>query len=226
MRPIRLGCLSLAAAVGLMLVLPWLLADMLAGALIKLHLGARTAGMIVLGILAGSLVNIPVRRVVRSRLVPLDPLAVFGLHDLWPAIRRARTETIVAVNVGGCLIPTALALYEIGILVAQRQAIGALIVAILVNVYVCYKLARPVARVGIAMPGLVPPAVAALTALIAAPAHATPVAFVAGVLGPLIGADVLHLGDVERIDSGILSIGGAGTFDGILLSGIVAIYLA
>ncbi|MDH4154237.1 MAG: DUF1614 domain-containing protein, partial [Nitrospira sp.] len=47
-----------------------------------------------------------------------------------------------------------------------------------------------------------------------------------GVLGPLIGADLLHLRDIEKIATGIASIGGAGRFDGIVLSGIVAAYLA
>ena len=98
--------------------------------------------------------------------------------------------------------------------------------AILLNIIVCYWLARPVRGVGIAMLGLIPPLVAATSALMLAPSHATPVAFVAGVLGPLLGADVLHLREIDRIESGIVSIGGAGTFDGILLSGIVALYLA
>jgi uncharacterized membrane protein len=52
------------------------------------------------------------------------------------------------------------------------------------------------------------------------------VAFVAGVLGPLIGADLFHLKDISRVSAGILSIGGAGTFDGIVLSGILAALLA
>ena len=52
-----------------------------------------------------------------------------------------------------------------------------------------------------------------------------PVAFVAGVLGPLVGADLLHLKDIGRISTGLLSIGGAGTFDGIVLSGLLAAIL-
>jgi len=70
------------------------------------------------------------------------------------------------------------------------------------------------------------PLVAALSALFLVPGQAPPIAFVAGVLGPLIGADLLHLRDIEKIATGIASIGGAGTFDGIVLSGIVAAYLA
>jgi uncharacterized membrane protein len=91
---------------------------------------------------------------------------------------------------------------------------------------VCYKLAKPVEGVGIVMPAMIPAVVASAMALILAPTSATPVAFVAGVAGPLIGADLLHLRDVERIASGMVSIGGAGTFDGILLTGILALYLA
>jgi uncharacterized membrane protein len=72
----------------------------------------------------------------------------------------------------------------------------------------------------------VPALVAALLALLLAPGHAAPVAFIAGIAGPLIGADLLHLRDISKMASGIASIGGAGTFDGIVLSGIVAAYLA
>ena len=70
------------------------------------------------------------------------------------------------------------------------------------------------------------PAVAAILALIFAPSEAAPVAYVAGVAGPLIGADLLHLEEIEQSAVGVASIGGAGTFDGIVLSGIVAAYLA
>jgi uncharacterized membrane protein len=102
-------------------------------------------------------------------------------------------------------------------------AVGA---AAVVNVAVCYFLACPVPRLGIALPGLVPPLVAAVLALALAPGQAPPVAFVAGVAGPLVGADLLHLKDIQKISAGLASIGGAGTFDGIVLSGIVAAYVS
>ena len=96
---------------------------------------------------------------------------------------------------------------------------------------VCYLVARPVRGVGIMMPFFVSPVVAVgLTwLLLTSPAYdpiRAPVAFVAGVSGPLIGADLLHLKDMSRVSAGILSIGGAGTFDGIVLSGILAALLA
>ena len=76
------------------------------------------------------------------------------------------------------------------------------------------------------MPGVMSPIVAAGLALLLAPEMAAPVAFVSGVMGPLIGADLMHLKHIETSDIGVVSIGGAGTFDGIILSGIVAAYLA
>jgi uncharacterized membrane protein len=98
--------------------------------------------------------------------------------------------------------------------------------AVAINTTVCYRLARPVKGIGIAMPALVPPIVAVMSALVLAPDQAPPVAFIAGVLGPLLGADLLHLREIPRISTGMASIGGAGTFDGIVLSGILAAYLA
>ncbi len=222
----RFGCLSIVAAVLLALILPWVFADLLATALVKLRLSQGTAALLVAGIFLGSLVNIPVKRIVRPEPLPRDALAVFGLHGWWPAARRVRPETVVAVNVGGCVIPVTLAAYEVMRLVAVPGVLLPLAVATLVNVAVCYRLARPVAGVGIVMPTLVPAVVACGAALLLAPQAATPVAFTAGVAGPLIGADLLHLGDIRQIASGMVSIGGAGTFDGILLTGILALYLA
>lgn len=222
----RLGCLPLLAALVLILILPWLFIGVLETALVKLQIGPRTAAAIVFGILFGSLLNVPIKRVERREPVPVDPWAVFGLGGSWGS-RPARTVTIIAVNVGGCLIPASLAVYEIAVLLHWGWVtVLGLVAAVSLNVAVCYRLARPVRGVGILMPGLIPPLVAALGALLLAPSHATPVAFVAGTLGPLLGADLLHLREIERMHSGILSIGGAGTFDGIVLSGIVALYLS
>jgi uncharacterized membrane protein len=201
--------------------------ELMATSLVKLHLSPEVALLLMMAIIVGGLVNIPVKRIAHERVVPVHPLAVFGLGGMWPGLRRERRETIIAVNFGGCVIPTGLALYELLQLAAQSpQELSAVLVASIVNIAVCYFLARPVQGVGILLPGLVPAAVAAILALIFAPSEAAPVAYVAGVAGPLIGADLLHLKEIEQSAVGIASIGGAGTFDGIVLSGIVAAYLA
>ncbi len=59
-----------------------------------------------------------------------------------------------------------------------------------------------------------------------APGGAAPVAYLAGTLGTLIGADLLHLPEVRRFDAQLLSIGGAGVHDGIFFAGMLAALLA
>jgi uncharacterized membrane protein len=211
----------------LVVLLPFVFGQLFTSALIKLKLDPATALLIVLGIFLGSPINIPVKRIPRMESVPVDLFAVFGLQGWWPMLQQMRQETVIAVNVGGCLIPVALAVYETAHLVTEgRQAVFGLVLAVLINTGICYWMAKPIKGVGIAMPGLFPAVVASLNALLLVPDQAPPVAFVAGVLGPLIGADLLHLRDIDKIAAGIASIGGAGTFDGIVLSGIVAAYLA
>ncbi len=221
------GCLPLILFLLLLILLPLAFGHLFTAALIKLKLEPRTAVLLVFAIFAGSAFNIPVKRIARTETCVVHPFAVFGLSGWWPKLRRVRRETVIAVNVGGCLVPAGLAAYEtVSLLSEGPEIVSGLLVAAVMNTVVCYWLAKPIEGIGIALPGFVPPFVAAIGALALAPEQATPVAFVAGVLGPLVGADLLHLRDVERIATGVASIGGAGTFDGIVLSGIVAAYLA
>jgi uncharacterized membrane protein len=216
--------LSILAFVLLLALLPLFFGQLMVAGLAKLQLSPATALALVIAIMVGGFVNIPLRRFARDEEVAVHPLAIFGFHDVWPRMRRTRRETVIAVNVGGCLIPAGLALYEL--LQLDPPALFAVAVAAGANIYACYRMATPLPGVGIALPALVPPLIAAALAMLLAPAQAAPVAFVAGVAGPLVGADLLHLKDIRATAFGIASIGGAGTFDGIVLSGIVAAYLA
>ncbi|MER3424390.1 MAG: hypothetical protein C4293_15400 [Nitrospiraceae bacterium] len=222
-----MGCLTLPLFLLLVALLPLAFGQLFATALLKLRLEPGIALLLAIAMIIGGAINIPVKRITRCHPVAVDPLAIFGLMGWWPRFQYAQRETIIAVNVGGCLVPVSLALYEIGHLVLDAsQSLTGLGVALAVNTAVCYWLARPMPGIGIALPGLVPPIAAVLCAVWFTPEQATPVAFTAGVLGPLIGADLLHLRDIAHVDTGIVSIGGAGTFDGIVLSGVVAAYLA
>ncbi len=222
-----LSVLPLLFFLMLLVMLPFVFGELFTSALIKLKLEPTTALLVVIGIFMGSAINIPIKRISRTELVPVDPLAIFGLSGWWPVLQQVRRETVIAVNIGGCLIPVTLAVYETAhVITAGWQPLSGLLLAIFINTVACYRLAKPVKGIGIAMPGLFPPLLATVCALSFVPDQAPPVAFVAGVLGPLIGADLLHLRDIEKIATGIASIGGAGTFDGIVLSGIVAAYLA
>jgi len=223
----RVGCLPLILFLILLALLPLAFGQLFTTALMKLRLDPSTAIILVMGIILGSSINIPLKRIARNDTLVEDPLAILGLSGRWPQFQRVRQETVIAVNVGGCLIPAGLAIYEIAhLLFESPQSLPWLAIAVAINTGVCYRLAQPVSGIGIALPGLVPAALAAISAVWLVPEQAPQVAFAAGVLGPLLGADLLHLRDIEGLETGIASIGGAGTFDGIVLSGIVAAYLA
>jgi len=51
------------------------------------------------------------------------------------------------------------------------------------------------------------------------------VAYVGGTLGTLVGADLLNLGRLPELGAPVVSVGGAGTFDGIYLTGLVSVLL-
>ena len=164
--------------------------------------------------------NIPVARF-RDNAVQMEPyLSVFGVTYLVPVLRSR--STVVAVNAGGALVPAALSAY---LIIHDRlgwQALAAVaIVAVLVHL-----VARPVPGLGIAVPALLPGLFAVVTAFIFHPAALAGLAYVAGTLGTLTGADLANLGKVRRLGAPVASIGGAGTFDGIFLAGIIAVLLA
>ncbi|HXG49984.1 MAG TPA: DUF1614 domain-containing protein [candidate division Zixibacteria bacterium] len=221
------GCLALALVLLLLLLVPFFFAQFMLAALTKLGLSPGAALAILLGVILGSGVNIPIKRFHRDEEILVDPFVMFGFSRLFSLPLRRRRYMTLAVNVGGCVIPSLLAIYEC-LLVAQRGAGDLTILAAvtLADVAVCYSLARPVPRLGITIPALLPPLVAASLSLVLIPDFAPPVAFVAGVLGPLIGADLMHLKEIVRIAPVTASIGGAGTFDGIILSGLAAALLA
>ena len=127
-------------------------------------------------------------------------------------------RTLVAVNVGGALLPILLSLYLFFHLPLRgRMLIGTAIVTVIVH-----SLARIVPGAGIAVPWLVPPLTAAAVGLLLSFRQAPPVAYVAGSMGTLIGADLLNLHRIAEIGVPFVSIGGAGTFDAVFLTGIIA----
>jgi uncharacterized membrane protein len=221
-----LALLSLFLFFALVILFPLVFGELMLTSLGKLHLSASVAVILVIAIFVGGLINIPIKTT-PARRVMVHPLAVYGLSGLLPELQYVRRETVVAVNVGGCLIPAALAFYELVYLaLLSPSQLAAVAIGCAANILVCYQIARPMPGVGIIMPGVISPIVAAGLALLLAPDTAAPVAFVSGVMGPLVGADLLHLKDIQAGEAGVASIGGAGTFDGIILSGIVAAYLA
>jgi uncharacterized membrane protein len=237
----QLGCGTLCLALLLACLLPIFFPGPMGSSLDKLGLPPDVAGLILLGMFIGSAIDIPLRRVPIKRMVRTDPLAVLGLSGALPHLETHGTTSTIALNVGGCLIPVAVVMLQLVRLTSTStlsSLVGtgdaplsapavliALAVATVLATAGSWRIARVVSGVGIRVPGVVPAMIAGATALVLAPRVAPPVALVAGVVGPLLGADLLRLRDLRAHPVGMQSIGGAGTFDAIVLSSVVAAFL-
>ncbi len=171
--------------------------------------------------LFGSSINIPIKRI-ETRITEIPHVIRF--YGVTYRIPNALPgHTIIAVNLGGAVVPVFLSLY---LMLKWGLFLEPLLGVVLVST-VTYFLARPIPGLGIGLPVFIPPILAALAAvLISTGSHAPVVAYISGTVGTLIGADILHLKDVHRLNAPMASIGGAGTFDGIFLTGIIAVLLA
>ncbi len=183
----------------------------------KLGIPGDFTVLILLAILIGSTINIPLGK---KRVVLREERVFFGLLR----VRQPEVQGL-AINLGGAVIPFLLSLYFLFLVWQKGFALEPVLIAIVLMVLVSKILARVIPGRGISLPALVPPIFSALFALVLAPDFAAPVAFIAGTLGTLIGADFLNLRRVEKL-GGFLSIGGAGVFDGIFLVGIISSLLA
>jgi uncharacterized membrane protein len=171
--------------------------------------------------LVGSRFNIPIASIRGESLIVDRIVTVFGVAYVVPFLEE-RGRTWIAVNVGGAIVPIALSLT----LLVSRGGLGRALIVTGIVALVVHAAARPIRGVGIVVPTLVPPLVAAGAALLVARDAAAVAAYVGGSLGTLIGADLLNLPKLRGLGAPIASIGGAGTFDGIFVTGILAVLLA
>jgi uncharacterized membrane protein len=181
--------------------------------------------LLLVATLIGSSINIPLLRLKANvPVVREESVSWLGITYRIPRVEYGETSTTVAVNVGGALIPTGICIY---LLIRSAPSMILLsFVGVLAVSIVTHLVARPVKGVGITTPFFIPPIAAAVAAVILSPAHPTTIAYVSGVLGTLIGADLWNLPKVPELGAPVASIGGAGTFDGVFLTGIIAVLLA
>jgi uncharacterized membrane protein len=171
-------------------------------------------------ILIGSFINIPIKKIPQEIMTNEKSVRVFGIRYRIPTSERR--ETVLAVNVGGAVIPCLLSFYLL--FKTGMWVKGLAVTAIMV--FVTHRLAKPVQGVGIVMPAFIPPIIAAVFSVILSYGYAPVLAYIGGTLGTLIGADILNVSKIKNLGAPVASIGGAGTFDGIFLSGIMAVLLA
>ena len=188
-------------------------------ALGKIGLSPGIALLVFFLSLAGSLINIPVysrEATVFHSQNTMPPLIFFNPLGV-PAYG---TKQIIAINLGGCIIPLLLCIYLL-----PKAPLPHTFFATVIMTVLCFSLARVVPGRGIIIPAFIPPLAAVALAFIFSPGNKIPVAYISGVLGVLIGADLLHMPRLGGYP-GMMSIGGAGVYDGIFLVGIISALLA
>jgi uncharacterized membrane protein len=190
-------------------------------AYMRLGMSSGAALLLLAAALIGSYFNIPVAQLGGERVVSGEVVDYFGMRYVVPVVEDW-PGTLVAVNVGGAVIPVLVSLY---LLVRQALWIRGLLATAVVAL-VIHGFAEPVRGVGIAVPVFLPALITAVLALVLARERAAPLAYVAGSLGTLIGADLTNLDKVSDLGAPVASIGGAGTFDGIFVTAIIAVLLA
>ncbi len=170
----------------------------------------------------GSSINLPVKRW-QTEITEIREINFFGMRYRIPF--HGERESILAINLGGAVVPICVSAYELYRLSNDVHLLMKAIIAIVILTFICKAFSKPVRGLGIAIPAFIPPLSSALIAMIIARENPVVVAYLAGTLGTLIGADLMNLHKIRDLGAPIASIGGAGTFDGIFLSGIIAVLL-
>lgn len=212
-------------------------ASLAAGAFAKLGLTPAQGFLLFVLTFLGRALDIPLRRT--SRLVrQFGVTAVGPFFYVSPFSRPAKPEVLlaelaeqtVALNVGGCLVP----LFLSGYLLSRQHWFLAqspwLWLCLALVAAASFAAVRVVPHFGLRLPLWVPPFATIVTAALFAPVELAPtVAYTAGSLGALLGGNVLPLLDPrtrDRLDAPLISIGGAGTFGGVFLAGILSVLLS
>lgn len=194
--------------------------------------------LLLLAILLGRAVNLPVytsqRLVMVDRSASFefsqDPLGGGRIHIQEPSNELKRQEFVL--NLGGCVLPVILSLTFVLRLAVNGESLGMVLmwagICSLIIAVACYALVRPDAVNGLRIPLVAPALVTMITVWLLSPKEIAPVvAYMAGSLGTILGAciaPVLTPRIRNSIAAPVVSIGGAGTFGGIFLAGVLAVF--
>jgi uncharacterized membrane protein len=188
----------------------------------KLGLSPSSVYLLLLCTLGGSLINLPLFSLKADSAVPPKiPAELARLPFFKPLPFTGKT--MVAINVGGAVVPICFSFFLIAHNPLNPLQIAT---AVAVVAIIARKISRPIPGIGIGIPMLIAPIAAALIAIILDPQQRAPLAYIGGTLGVLIGADLTRLKDIRKLGAPIASIGGAGTFDGVFVTGLIAVLLA
>jgi len=229
-----LTLIALLVIIGLVvIVVPLLFLGLVGSAFTNLvGLSWITATALVILILICSLVNIPVWKV-RKETIRMPHGGAGQFPDAFtPTEVGGMWETSIAVNLGGAIIPVAMAcwlLYRASSVMAGETLYLQVAAAILVVAAIAYVTTRPVLGLGLRVPLFVPGLTALLCGILFAQGlglTAGVIAFVSAVFGILLGANLAHLPHVGDLEVPQVSIGGAGTFGAVFIGCILSAIIA
>ena len=195
--------------------------------------------LVLIAILLGRTVNLPVFTSERLVMIPRRRSVQFVMDEQGRTLQideepgNELKKQVLAVNVGGCVMPVLLSLTFLISLHVSGRAEGVYLwlafslVAVAVG---CYAMTRPDPLTGLRVPLIMPGLMTFLSVYFFVPEPLRPVtAYVAGTLGTLIGGNLIPLLSPRirsRIATPQIAIGGAGTFGGVFVAGILAVLLA
>src|SRR5207249_5235702 len=156
----------------------------------KVGVRPRYAFAVMLVSLLGSAVNIPPYSVPTRRLVSPHEVSMFGRTYIVPETLE-EGATLVALNVGGALIPILVSIY----LLLRTRMYGRMLIGVALVAAVVHSLAHIVPGIGIAVPMIAPPLVAAAVGPVLSFRGAPPIASVAWSLCTVICGFLLDLPD-------------------------------
>ena len=166
-----------------------------------------------------SYVNFPIKKV-RSRVSVISDKASDTLRS-GLASSSLKMYSTIAINIGGAVIPIIMSVF-----LSTKVNLVEILSGIFILTIIIHKIARPVKGSGIAIHALLPPLLAAFVAIIISPQNAPVIAYISGTFGCILGIDILNLKKIPDLGVPFVSIGGAGTFDAIFLTGIISVLLA
>ncbi len=214
----------------LIILVPFLLFSLVGATFTKLGFSWREAIAILAFTLVGSFINIPLKTVKNTEFRGGE-IPAYSMYGRIYRITRNSPSTTIAINVGGAIIPVIISMYLLlrGWTASGGIFLTAFVVGISVVATITFMIAHPVPGLGIATPFFIPPLSALFAALLLSfvfGVNPSMLAYTSGTVGTLIGADILNLSKIGDLGAPMVSIGGAGTFDGIFLAGIIAAFLA
>src|SRR5260370_14037147 len=181
-------------------------------AYMRLGVGPGAAMLLLIGSLTGSYFNMPIRVLPGRPVMSGQIVDFYGMRYVVPFV-TSWPGTVLAVNVGGAVIPTIMSTYlVIRYNLWLKAAIATAIIAAIIH-----AMATPVPGVGIAVPVFAPVVATAIIAFLLSRQYAAPLAYLGWPLGTLLGADLLNLDKISHLGAPVAPLRGAGAFHATLL---------